>query len=364
MVLVLLIGCATERDRGGEPSGGVHRALHGDELRDHDWDFSLCQSCHGDDFAGGTSGVSCLDCHDDGPTSCDTCHDETSGAHPAHLAIAGVPCGECHQVPETWDAEGHILIAGQRDESPAEVVLGALSARDVVPPRRIEPPRYDATTQTCSSVYCHGGTLGDTAAFAPVPRWQQPGAAACGGCHGEPPDDHASERCTSCHRGAPHLDGVLDVGIRSGCSGCHGDDDSPAPPVGLGGETSPQVYAVGAHRSHLDAPGGVRGPIACAECHTVPATLDAPGHIDSAEPAEAQCDSYCHGDASPVWNQVGVGAASCGTCHGLPPLDADHGADLPLSSCTTCHPSVDGFGAIVFTGADTTEHLDGDVDVQ
>ncbi len=393
-------GCASDRDRDGARPQGVHPSgiaepgavgFHGDVLRELDWDFALCQGCHGDDFGGGTSGQSCLDCHAEGPTACDTCHDESEDAHPTHLVTAGIACTECHVVPESWDAEGHILLAsGARDDAPAEVVFGPLAARDVEPPRRTAAPAYDPATQTCSGVYCHGGILGDDAATASAPRWDQPGAAACGGCHGEPPADHAATAagadggCDACHRGAPHLDGTLDVGNvvagggipvgLDGCIACHGDETSPAPPRSIFGETSPQTLAVGVHRAHLTS-SQLRGPVPCATCHVVPTDVRSAGHIDTALPAEVvadigwdrvtgTCAGYCHGDARPVWSHAGDGEASCGTCHGLPPTGGLHTPDMPISACTTCHPSVDAIGDIVFLTPETSEHLDGDVDLR
>ena len=381
LLALLVLGCAAERERGGTPSTGVHGPgvlveghpdFHGEELREVDWDFGACAACHGDDLAGGISGVSCQTCHEEGPTSCGTCHDQTSGAHPAHLVTAEVPCAECHVVPARWDDEGHLRRDGRRDDAPAEVVLGPLAARDLVPPRRTEPPRYDAATATCSGVYCHGATLGDPRATVTAPRWDQPADGACGTCHGVPPANHASDRCGSCHATATHVDAVIDVG--TGCASCHGDATSPAPPRGLGGETSPQVLAVGAHRAHVEAR-TLRGPIACATCHVVPQARDAPGHIDSPEPAEvvaaigwdraaATCAGTCHGAARPLWTGAGGDEATCGTCHGLPPDDDAHTPAMNLASCTTCHPSVDADGAIVFTTPTTSRHLDGNVDLR
>ena len=381
-MLLIVIGCAEDRARGGGGSDGIHGPgvltptapdFHGAVLRDHGWDFAECQACHGDDLGGGITGVSCLGCHDDGPTSCATCHDQTSGSHAAHLGTAAVPCAECHVVPTRWDDEGHVRVAGRRDDAPAEVVLGALAARDLVPPRRPAPPSYDAATQTCAGVYCHGATLGDAAALVTAPRWGQPDAATCRSCHGAPPAGHVpSARCDSCHRGAVHIDAMIEVG--TGCSSCHGDADSPAPPRGLGGETTTPELAVGAHRAHLTS-STLRGPIVCATCHLVPATIDAVGHLDTVEPAEvvaaigwvratATCGDTCHGDARPAWNDSSGEAAACGTCHGLPPDDADHVPAMPRSSCTTCHPSVDADGAIVFVTPDTSEHLDGQIDLR
>lgn len=375
-LIVAAAGCAVDREREGLPSEGVHGAgildktsteFHGVVLRDHDWDFELCQGCHGQDFGGGTSGKTCLTCHAEGPTACTTCHNQTSGSHVAHLGRAGVACAECHVVPARWDDEGHILVDGHRDDAPAEVVFGALANRDVTPPRRTGPAAYDPATGRCANVYCHGGTLRPDAM---PPLWGS--TAPCGSCHGVPPADHASSRCDSCHRGGTHIDAVIDVGRT--CSSCHGDASSPAPPHGLGGEELATTMAVGAHRAHLDSH-TLRGPVACTTCHRVPTAVGDAGHLDSAEPAEvvtalgwdratATCTSSCHLSARPVWTDAGGAAAACGTCHGLPPASAPHTGAMTLASCTICHPSVDADGAIVFPTPDTSEHMDGHLDLR
>ena len=60
--------------------------FHGTLLQSIGWNFGVCAECHGADFAGGTSGKSCLKCHSDGPTACTVCHAQPppTGAHVAH----------------------------------------------------------------------------------------------------------------------------------------------------------------------------------------------------------------------------------------------------------------------------------------
>lgn len=50
--------------------------FHGNFIRHHDWDLTDCASCHGPSFDGGLSSPSCLPCHTSpgGPASCNTCH--------------------------------------------------------------------------------------------------------------------------------------------------------------------------------------------------------------------------------------------------------------------------------------------------
>jgi predicted CxxxxCH...CXXCH cytochrome family protein len=394
--------------------------FHGALLATRSFDFALCASCHGADFAGGTSAASCVGCHAEGPTTCATCHADlsTRGAHGAHLTSPALDrptaCDGCHVVPASWDAPGHLFDAdGHVDPPPAEVVLGALASRDVVPPRRTAPARFDAATGTCSGVYCHGGTLGEATATRTSPSWRGgPAEAECGACHGAPPANHVSADCRGCHpdsldasvrlTGAGHLDGHLDLGGGDGtCFACHGDASSPAPPRDLSGHDRPQALGVGAHRSHVEGTARLADPIACAECHQMPTALGSPGHVDSAAPAEvfplgggplatatgaipvwdratATCaDVYCHGggelgadvalglDPTPIWTAVDQGEAVCGRCHGLPPQNGTH-PPATLADCTTCHPTVDAVGNILFTGAvvQTTRHIDGHVDVR
>jgi predicted CxxxxCH...CXXCH cytochrome family protein len=371
--------------------------FHGVTVAALGWDLGRCARCHGEAFDGGSAGASCNGCHAGGPTACATCHplDEATaprgaqggarpygagaldGAHRRHAA-AGLACAECHRVPEAWNSEGHVrsdgATGGSVDAPPAELSFGAAARRGGA------QPSYDGAR--CSGVYCHGATLRDGGAAMPAPSWRDAPASTCGSCHGAPPATHADDRCAACHptpaTAARHLDGTVDVGISSGCSGCHGDASSPAPPRDLSGATATSALGVGAHRAHLEATHRLRGPIACATCHRVPAALLDAGHLDTAGPAEVEASlgwdrdaqtcasASCHGPARPRWTSRGE--VSCGSCHGIPPADAAHAPGLPLTACAGCHPrSVDASGNILLiNGPDglTSEHLDGNVDLQ
>src|SRR5262249_55915198 len=144
---------------------------------------------------------------------------------------------------------------------------------------------------------CHAPSTNDTRATHAQLLWNVTGtgAAACGTCHGLPPSSHADNRCSVCHQAAfdnghlnpqRHVNGVVDLGNRgSGCSGCHGDSTSSAPPNDVLGRTDETLQTVGAHRAHLEARHLLRGPIECTECHSVPSELHSPGHIDHLPPA-------------------------------------------------------------------------------
>lgn len=339
--MLAVAACAEERSRpDAQPVTGVHasgildeasESFHGKELRRRSWDFALCASCHGEDYGGGTSGVSCNGCHTEGPTACSTCHRDgpTSGNHVTHRAAA---CSECHVVPDRWDAPGHL--------GGVEVKFGALASKT--------PASFDG--ERCG-VYCHGDAR---------PAWNATPVQGCDRCHGAPPPTHAQNDCATCHPpSAPHVDGVVQT--KTGCDGCHGGDGDPAPPRDLAGNTFTTALGVGAHQAHLRAASGISAPIACSACHAVPATTTAAGHIDSALPAEVApalgwnrqsqtcATAWCHGPATPVWTSAG--GAACGSCHGVPPATPSHDASMNLASCAGCHPA--GF----------TKHVDGVLDV-
>ena len=126
--LGMFAACSDERPRpdGGpstvsvHPSGNLDPAspdFHVRELERRNWDFAICAKCHGDDFKGGISNRSCVACHAEGPTACTTCHGAgpTSNAHVVHREVGKLPCSECHVVPATWDAVGHIRRGGGSD---------------------------------------------------------------------------------------------------------------------------------------------------------------------------------------------------------------------------------------------------------
>jgi predicted CxxxxCH...CXXCH cytochrome family protein len=306
------------------------------------------------------------------------------GAHQSHLVDGpmrkAVACEECHLVPPTPDAPGHI------DGPNATVTFGSLASS------KGAAPAWDRTQATCSGVYCHGDRTGGGTLKAP--RWTQVDGtqAACGTCHGAPPPPPHPPRtqCFACHpgtalpsgeidvAGGKHIDGAVQVEVN--CSSCHGDAASPAPPLDVAGDTSSSARGVGAHRPHL---GGStwHAEVKCEGCHLVPQRWDDPGHIDPS-PAElafsgvarasgaaptwdgVSCASvYCHGSTlasgtshQPVWTG-GTAQAACGTCHGVPP-PAPHPA--VAADCGRCHPDAD----LALGFADPGKHVDGHLDLK
>ena len=383
-----------------------------------------CASCHPDtirpdgtiDVSGGRhmNGVldvialSCSSCHGDATRASNPAapprgtRGETAttaravGAHQAHLEDGplrqAVACTECHVVPTS---PGHATGSVDLTFGPLARASGA-------------SPTWNGSS--CSSTYCHGGTIVSGGGSNTTPVWTSVGSGqtACGTCHGLPPpaaQGHPAvsgdvTTCGGCHPGTVRSDGTIDVGgglhmngtvdvTGLTCTSCHGDaaraQNPAAPPRGTGGETATTARAVGAHQAHLTG-GTIRQAVACGECHVVPtSTAHSNGVVDLAFGPLARSDgasptwdgsscssTYCHGgtitggggsNTAPRWTSVGSGQAACGTCHGLPPpaTQGHPAVSGGLTACSGCHPdTVTASGTINLAGG---KHINGTVDV-
>jgi predicted CxxxxCH...CXXCH cytochrome family protein len=182
------------------------------------------------------------------------------------------------------------------------------------------------------------------------------------------------------------------------CQRCHGGTSgNAAPPTSVSGATVTSDPKVGAHQAHVVA-GRLRGPIACSECHVVPADMKAHeagiaaiaagtasrvsfGPLAAKDTttaawnsATAKCGStYCHGatmnhggtNQNPSWTAVDAGhtEAACGTCHfmkGAITTDFPVGHPSGDDNCVGCHPQtlVDNDTINVAGG----RHMNGEID--
>jgi len=176
---------------------------------------------------------------EDASLNCWECHNGDESYIPLdsfHLAHVSEPfddgsiCADCHIVPRSIGASGH-LDSG----FPAEVTFGEL-ARNW---GELEP-RWEQGR--CTNVYCHGPTLPGGTNPEPCKNVESGGGeacidVACQSCHAlASVDSHRLEidDCSLCHPGyevespAPerHINGVIDVGWpihpeQPACGGCH-----------------------------------------------------------------------------------------------------------------------------------------------
>ncbi len=250
---LFLTGCA-ELENNIAPAGNVevHKDgflnpnstnFHGDYIKNHNWNLKECQQCHASDYSGGLTKSSCNTCHTNpgGPEACNTCHgnfadptriappkdisgntattNKSVGAHEKHLyanSLSVVQCQDCHTVPASVFAAGHL-----DSNLPAEVNMNNVAVANIA-----SNAMYDFNSATCGNTYCHGNFEFTRATAAPqdtfifvsdkmvgnnnTVSWTQVDGtqAQCGSCHG------SSESI------APV--GHLPVPINA-CFNCHGD---------------------------------------------------------------------------------------------------------------------------------------------
>ncbi len=329
--LLLLGGCSEPSEREAEsphPEGWADPGspnFHGSQ----NINLSTCAACHGDDFQGGSSELSCYSCHQY-PHQPDWSSLEIHGASVISADFSLEACSDCH--------------------------LNTFSA---------DSSSWDCWS--CHSYFPHTEGMEDYKHGGAV-RTIGYRVWVCQSCHG---DDYsgglAGVSCLTCHAYSPEA-----------CNTCHGtfnadpaEITSWAPPANLLGQISTSLATVGAHQNHVNPEGintiYIGGPYACGECHILPASLDASTHLDSLPPqAEitfgplatdgnqvnpayntqyASCAAtYCHGnfefghtDNPASWTTQNGSQIQCDQCHGMPPENEDH---PQVSACYLCHASV------------------------
>ena len=215
----------------------------------------------------------------------------TSGAHTVHLVgsfAPGLSCGDCH------DSQFQVTFPAK---TPPAVALARANGAQPSSTRPPSPARTSTATMAAPSCRSAGAPV-------PTPLWNPPSPIACGGCHALPggsvatpwhPQVAVGVQCALCHPGYTnttvnleiHVNGVVDLtrpDMATNCAACHGDPTRvvpaggelvrAAPPVDRNGGSATTLPSVGAHQAHL-LPGvnAISDPIACAECHVVPADL-------------------------------------------------------------------------------------------
>ncbi|KAA3618893.1 MAG: hypothetical protein DWQ05_05860 [Calditrichaeota bacterium] len=409
--------------QGWELDSGVNS--HTTFLQANNFDYSSCKNCHGEDFTGGSSGISCNKCHDGFPhldswvaagpdghntflknkdydmESCKSCH----GAD-LKGGTSGISCSQCHgdfPHPDGWelksDPNSHtfFLINNGFDYTSCQKCHGQdlLGGTSYISCKQCHtnfphPQDWIGSGEDSHNFYIKANNFNFT---------------GCTGCHGVNYDEFKRDNsCLTCHT---HADGP------EACNTCHGNFNADAenfvnfaPPKGLDDEESTLEIAVGAHQKHLENSFSVE--VNCQGCHNVPATMDAAGHIDSGDRAEVtithelakkvtfggmrvpdpvysqsttSCqNSYCHGnweiaksqsqssmtwiyiDSTMVGNNAAVNwvdpqSAACGSCHDLPPKGH---WPYKITECYICHGNVvDTEGQII----DNSKHINGKTNV-
>lgn len=284
--------------------------FHGKAVQAANGDVSLCLNCHGMNYQGGSSGVSCVACH------------QSRGA-----SIHGRGWVD----PASPNFHGNTIRAAGWDMRSCQTCHGVL---------------YDGGKVGVSCRACHTGTGGPE---------------GCSTCHGStnpaPPRDLDGNTSTTARGVGAHQIHVTGS-PRSGsmfCGQCH--------------TTPGDIYAPG----HFDPTPGAEVLFNSPLANTVtnePTTIDYDPTLPLYTPSPAynastlKCSNvYCHGyfkngnlAFAPTWNDTtGASGSSCGTCHGdvTQPLNTvarvipkttlqggSHPVMLAGATCATCHGDV------------------------
>lgn len=379
---LIVIGCSDLQTNIPQPTElNIHQLgvldsananFHGLILKSNNLKLSDCKKCHDANFNGGVTGIKCTGCHAGITVHVDGINDTTSNSfHGKYLGkfnMKLLQCAQCH---------GETYSGGKSSPS----------------------------CTTChSTISVHKSGIIDNsspnfhAKFIKNLKWDM---TSCKKCHGlNYSGSLSSSTCLSsgCH---------VNPGGPEACNTCHGDFAIPtqiSPPRAVNGQTNTDYRGVGAHSNHLTNT-VIGKAVSCSVCHSVPTTLNSPGHLDSTPNAEIQftglaifktmstpmydgvnvtCNNtYCHGnfaflkDSSSnqyaytadkmegnnkkvTWTKVNQGEAACGTCHGLPPKGHIGFGAFTISSCANCHGSVvDNTGRII----NKSKHINGLVDL-
>ncbi len=312
-LVITLVGCSDlKNDLPSLVAPGVqaHRAdwvdtssagFHGKLVRAANGDVQECLKCHGLNYQGGTSRVSCVSCH------------QAAGAS-LH--------GRGWTDPSSTNFHGNTVRSAGWDMRSCQSCHGVL---------------YDGGKVGVSCRQCHSGGAGPE---------------NCATCHGSattpaPPRDLSKNTAKS----APgvgahqmHLSGSSIAGPIA-CGECHAVPSS--------------AYQSG----HIDSSPGaeLRFNSLGNTVTNMPGTIDYDPELPLFSPSSSyiqgtlKCsNSYCHGSFkngnttfAPTWNDITTASGACGTCHGnvSAPLDTLGTRYLPKTTAQGgTHPSVAGLG--------------------
>lgn len=306
----------SEPDVTAHPEGWTQRAsqnFHGQFVLESPNASQSCTTCHGNDYKGGSSGVSCQTsgCHPAYPhgegfadvmslnfhagfiaesawdiTQCQSCH----GADYAGMGIDQKNCLTCH-TQENGPEACNTCHGGAESFAPPPDLLGRTSTTEV-------------------TVGAHQLHLGEN-------EWASAGVMVCSQCHVVP----------NSYAAAGHLDTVpVRADLTFGDLASHGGE--LAPMWDPASATCSDVYCHGGFSFSRDA---------------------------SDHPWGYTEEFITGNDLEMKWTDVGSGQAQCGSCHGLPPQ-----GHVEQTACYACHGRVVDVNRNII---DKSLHINGQIDL-
>lgn len=238
--------------------------------------MDYCKNCHGTDFRGGSTGISCFGCHTTAPHAKPWLKSggATTYLHSTTDSTNAPACGSCH-------AGGAKLTTPTTSPANAGCFNNTLCHGTVVSHAYPNPGSlHKSSTSGCNSCHNLGTALS-----------QYPATA------GAPPD------CKSCHK----LSAAATIAQMSGCSDCHGDaatgrpNGSTFPNVG-GRHSNPGDHAVACSLCHGGGGSGVsthgnsNGVVKTAADVILNGTAAGMSIVRNATSGRVTCNGTCHGE--------------------------------------------------------------------
>ncbi|MBI4651758.1 CxxxxCH/CxxCH domain-containing protein [Candidatus Desantisbacteria bacterium] len=338
-------------------------------------DFSVCKNCHGADFKGGISTISCYSCH----TGPGVTHPDTGWIIPNHKINALtdiILCKKCHG-DDYLGGSSQIAcnICHMENETKVHIL-------NWYPDVQLNHRSYAKNNGTliCTNVNCHGieltGVNGSGPSCSTCHTWPfvsvHPSDWNLGTNHGVTAEKDFSV-CKNCH--GSNLSGITGSGIScstchpwpftlSNCNTCHN-----SPPSGY---TYPDI--AGSHTIHTALVN-----INCTSCHTNSGsgtinhinniinvifnnTFNAKSGISSYSSQNKTCSKIsCHGGTiTPNWISGNIDVnTQCSSCHKSGTGEYNgyssgrHSLHTGFASCTECH-DINKLPASHFTNLNTS----------
>ena len=298
--LIFLSGCYEEKDPTAvptHPTGWTSSSsadFHGSAVLSKSFSKESCQSCHGEDYQGGTSGVSCYSsgCHSVYPHPIGFGDAGSANFHNNFIADVQswdiLNCQSCHGTDYAGKgvSDKNCLTCHTKSGGPENCMTCHGSGDNPAPPRDLN----GNTDVSFTTVGAHQAHLTGEA-------WSTVSTGTCRTCH----------QAVGSYSASGHI------------------DDTPHSEVIF----NELARAVG---GTLEATWS-RNDASCSDvyCH---------GGFelrrDDSQYPWAYTEEVMSGNNQEVfWKFVGTGQAVCGSCHGLPP--AGH---IPATDCSGCHNSV------------------------
>ncbi|MDZ7342961.1 MAG: cytochrome c family protein [candidate division KSB1 bacterium] len=290
--------------------------FHGKVLAANQYDASECRQCHGSNFDGGISEVSCRTCHASYPHAV-----SFAGEHPTYIKTINYDldsCQPCHGEDYSIKKLDKSCLTCHTQANGPEACNtchgnfsgNAADLKNSAPPKGLN----DETDATAPAVGAHQPHLPFNPALSV--------ADACRECHVVPPRFDDPRHINNGQNADVVFTGPL------GSLKTEGGNRAPNPSYSTNNNTCSGTY-----------------------CHGNWGLLKAQSFYDFVYVAEKMEGSF----ATPTW--VDPNSAACETCHGLPPTGHNF---FPRSACMTCHGDVvDEFGQL----KNRAKHANGKVNV-